>query len=113
MELFPFLFPALSRWMSVCLSIHLSICISFPDDNLSKHQWIFSKLGICIDIVEIWFLILMGKFDGVICPRHADKKKNGQVKGMISMRMLILSYRIQVVISNIFNKFQNPKCSSS
>ena len=27
----------------------------FPDDNLSKPQWIFTKLGMCIDIVEIWF----------------------------------------------------------
>ena len=26
---------------------------SFPDDNLSKYQWIFTKLGMCIDIVEI------------------------------------------------------------
>ena len=48
---------------------------SFPDDNLSKHQWIFTKLGMCIDIVEIWFGIANGlissNFDGVICPRHA------------------------------------------
>ena len=48
---------------------------SFPDDNLSKHQWIFTKLGLCFDIVEIWFGIANGqissKFDGVICPRHA------------------------------------------
>ena len=28
---------------------------SFPDDNLSQYQWIFTKLGMCIDIVEIWF----------------------------------------------------------
>ena len=34
-------------------SDHLSVHISFPDDNLSKHQWIFTKLGMCIDIVEI------------------------------------------------------------
>ena len=27
----------------------------FAYDNLSKHQWIFNKLGMCIDIVEIWF----------------------------------------------------------
>ena len=44
-------------------------------DNLSKHQWIFTKLGICIDIVEIWFWIANGQissiFDGVICPRQA------------------------------------------
>ena len=48
---------------------------SFPDDNLTKHQWIFTKLGMCIDIVEIWFGIVNGQissnFDGVICPRHA------------------------------------------
>ena len=48
---------------------------SFPDDNLSKHQWSFTKLGMCIDIVEICFGIANGQissiFDGVICPRHA------------------------------------------
>ena len=26
---------------------------SFPDNNLSKYQWISAKLGMCIDIVEI------------------------------------------------------------
>ena len=48
---------------------------SFPDDNLSNHQWIFTKLGMCIDIADIWFGIANGQissiFDGVICPRHA------------------------------------------
>ena len=67
-------------WMSVYLSVHQSyvrrsIRISFLDDNLSKHQWIFIKIGMCIDIVEIWFGIANGQilsnFDGVICPRHA------------------------------------------
>ena len=30
---------------------------SFPDDNFSKYQCtrIFTKLGSCIDTVEIWF----------------------------------------------------------
>ena len=28
---------------------------SFPGDNLSKYQSIFTKLGMCIDIKEIWF----------------------------------------------------------
>ena len=41
---------------------------SFLDDNLSKHQWIFTKLGTCIDIVEIWFGIanwqISSNFDG-------------------------------------------------
>ena len=48
---------------------------SFLDDNLSKHQWIFTTLGMCIDIVEIWFGIANGQilsiFDGVIWPKHA------------------------------------------
>ena len=43
---------------------------SFPDDNSSKRQWIFTKLGMCIDIVDIWFGIAIGqilsKFNGVI-----------------------------------------------
>ena len=26
----------------------------------SKHQWIWTKLGMCIDIVEIWFGIANG-----------------------------------------------------
>ena len=46
-----------SRWSSVCPSVRFS----FPDDNLSKHQWIFTKLGMCIDIVEIWFGIANGQ----------------------------------------------------
>ena len=33
---------------------------SFPDDNLSKLQRIFTKRGMFIDIVEIWFGIANG-----------------------------------------------------
>ena len=70
-----------SHWTSVCPSIRLSVVrlsirISFPDENLSKHQWIFTKLGVCIDIVEICFGIANGQissnFDGVTCPRQAQ-----------------------------------------
>ena len=38
---------------------------SFPDDNLSKHQWIFTKPGMCIDIVEIWFGIANGQISSI------------------------------------------------
>ena len=44
--------------LDVPVSVHPSVCISFQDDNLSKHQWILLKLGMCdncIDSVEIWF----------------------------------------------------------
>ena len=47
---------------------------SFPEDNSSKCQGIFTKLGIFINTVEIWFGIanrhISSNFDGVICPRH-------------------------------------------
>ena len=48
-----------SCWMSVGLSIRLSVhrlsirlsvSFSFLDDNLSKHQWIFTTLGMCIAV---------------------------------------------------------------
>ena len=42
----------------------------FPLDNLSEHQWIITKLGICTDIVEIWFWIsngqILSNFDGYL-----------------------------------------------
>ena len=68
-----------SHWTSMCPSVHpsfrqsyshLPIHISFPD-CLSKHQWIFTKLGMCIDVVEIWFGTANGQislnFDRFIC----------------------------------------------
>ena len=59
----PFLRDLYARGMSVFL---------FPDDNLSKYQWIFARLGMGINIVEIWFVVANGQissiFDRVICP---------------------------------------------
>ena len=53
----------------------LSVRISFPDNDLSKHQWIFTKLVMCIDIMEIYYGIANGQissnFEGVISPRLA------------------------------------------
>ena len=34
---------------------------SFRDDSLCKFQGIFTKLAICIDIMEIWFGIANGQ----------------------------------------------------
>ena len=50
----------------VCPSVRPSVSrtsvrFSFPDANLTKHQWSFTKLGMCIDIVEIWFGIANGQ----------------------------------------------------
>ena len=40
---------------------------------------------------------------------YIGEKKNGQIKDMISMRIMILSYTIQQVITNVFAKFQNSR----
>ena len=46
--------------------IHLSILhIRFTDDNLWKRQWILTKLGMCIDTVEIWFIIANGHITSI------------------------------------------------
>ena len=56
----------------VFLSVICPSIFSFPDDNLSKLQWIFIKLSMCIDIVEIWFgVAINGQISSifyVICP---------------------------------------------
>ena len=68
-----------SRWTPVCSSVlptvvGPSVRFSFPNDNLSKHQWIFIKLSLCIDIVKFEFGIAYGQISsnlyGVICPRY-------------------------------------------
>ena len=57
-----------SHLLSLCLSFCLSI-FSFQDNNLSKYQWIFTKLGMCIDIVDIWTGIAsMSKFHVIYLP---------------------------------------------
>ena len=48
-----------------CTSVRPSVRFLFPDDNLSKHQWIFKKLVMCIDIVEIWFGIANGQISSI------------------------------------------------
>ena len=47
--------------LDACVSVIPSVHILFQVDNLSKHQWIFTKLGMCIDIKEIWFGIAKGQ----------------------------------------------------
>ena len=48
--------------------------LSFLDENFSKSHWIFTKFGMCIDIVEICFGIANGQissiFDWVICLQY-------------------------------------------
>ena len=64
---------------SVRLSvIRPSVRFSFPDDNLSKHQWIFIKHGVCIDIVEVWFGIDNGQISSIFTELSArDTERAG------------------------------------
>ena len=41
--------------LDVRVSVRPSVLFSSLDNNLSKHQWIFTKLGMCISIMEILF----------------------------------------------------------
>ena len=51
------------------LSAHDMSVFSFLDDNFSKYQWIFTKLGECINIVETWFGIADGQISSILDPR--------------------------------------------
>ena len=46
----------------------------FLDKNFSKSQLIFTKLGMCIDIIEVCFEMANGQilsfFDRAICPQY-------------------------------------------
>ena len=64
----------ISHWTSVyppvCPSTPPSINISFPDDNLNKNWLIFTKLGMCIDIVKIWFRTANGQILSILPTTH-------------------------------------------
>ena len=38
----------------------------FLDNNLSNYQWILTKLGMCIDIVKVWFGIANGQISALV-----------------------------------------------
>ena len=56
-------------YYGIMLAVHVSVyqsvvrqsVFSFPDNNLSKCPWMFTKLGMCVDIVEIWLGIVNGQ----------------------------------------------------
>ena len=48
------------------LSAHHTSTFWFPHNNVNKYQWIFTKLGICIYIVEICFEIANGQISSIL-----------------------------------------------
>ena len=43
-----------------------TICLYFLDNNLGKYECIFTKLGMCIDILEIWFGIANEQISSIL-----------------------------------------------
>ena len=52
--------------VNVRLSVGCQSVFSFPDHNLSKCQWSFTKLSVYINIVEIWFGIVNGQISPIL-----------------------------------------------
>ena len=50
------------------LSARDTSVLSFPNDNFSKYQWIWTKRGVCIDIVKFAIGQISSNFDSDICP---------------------------------------------
>ena len=48
------------------IPVHLYLFFLFLDNNLSNYQWILTKLGMCIDIVKIWFGIANGQISALV-----------------------------------------------
>ena len=63
--------------------IHPSI-FSFLVDNLSKFQWICNKLGVSIDIVEIWFGIVKGQILSLF-----DSSKPAHSSGVLLLHVFL------------------------
>ena len=69
--------------------IRTSVRFSFPDDNLRKHQWIFTKLGMCIDIVKIWFGFANGQISSNFTALSArDTNMAGYYSLTVLLKML-------------------------
>ena len=64
------------------LSVRDTSVFLFLDDNFSDYLCFSTKLGVCIDIVEICFGIANGRvssiFDGVICSQYIRILLSGQ-----------------------------------
>ena len=72
------------------LSAHDMPIILFLHDDLSKNQWIFTKLGLCIAVVVVWFGIA-----------------NAQILSIFdSDQYLLVTCRDFLFLDDNFNKYQ-------
>ena len=71
------------RQFLTALSARDMSVFSFLDNNFSKYKWIFTKLGMCIEliVVEIFIKIANGQmfiFDRVTCSQYVCILLSGQ-----------------------------------
>ena len=92
-----------------------SVRFSFPDDNLSKHQWIFTKLGMCIDIVDIWFGIANGQISSIFTELSAlDTPIHSFLDDNLSKYQgILIKLAICIDIKEIWFRIANGQISSN
>ena len=76
------------------LSVRHTSVISFPDNNFSTRQSIFFKLGICIDIVDIWFGFSNGQISSFFYSYPPFTRYGG---GVISFHVFILFFLLCII----------------
>ena len=79
-----------------------ALCVSYTQDTST----------ICRYVQNSKTLAFLGTEKYVINNFIGEKEKLTK-NGMISTRMLILSYTTQEVVANVYTKFQSPRCCSS
>ena len=67
------------RYKKNCLMHVLKSVFMFTDNHLSKHQWIFTQLGICIDIMEVWSGIANGQISSLFVRVACQTDGSGRV----------------------------------
>ena len=75
--------------------------LSVAMDNFSKYQWIFTKLGMCIDIMEIWFGIAYGQITSILADLSSHHMK------MAGYYRFMFLFAVYIQFTEIcFNKMQ-------
>ena len=96
-----------SQYFTELSSRHTSI-FSFQDDNLSKYKWIFTKLGMYIGIVEVWFGNANGQSSSfylpATCPYFRFKAITGVNISRFSPKLGMRIYIVEILLAN-FVKF--------
>ena len=82
--------------------------LSFLDYCLSKYEWIFTKLGVCIDIVEFWFGVANGHILSVFDRVIDNFSKYQQIFTKLGLCIDIVKFWFGIAngqISSIFDRY--------